>query len=202
MAIRKARLPLFVLLLSGGALLRMPAAVPPPAGARAAEQAEANDRSLPPAANLRVRVADSRADIDTLLDPAAAAWQDAAPTNVLMNRTPRVYQTEAPFAGKTPHLEVRAVRAGGRLVVRLEWDDATKDAPQAPPRKTGDGGDPDRLYKRPTGATSEFADAAAVMVPEKWAGPGPPLNVMKPHLPYTNRRADTRGRVVWVRVSL
>jgi hypothetical protein len=140
-------------------------------GARAVEQPAPTERHLAPAANLQIHVAASADEAQKLLDPAAAAWKDAAPTNVLLNRTPRVYQTEPPFAGKVPGLEVRALRASGKLVLRLEWDDATKNAPEAPPAKMGEGGEPDKLYKRPTTETSQFADAAAVMVPEKWTGP-------------------------------
>ena len=34
------------------------------------------------------------------------------------------------------------------------------------------------MYKRPTGETAAFADAAAVMVPEDWTGPAfPPLQM-------------------------
>jgi hypothetical protein len=97
---------------------------------------------------------------------------------VLLNRTPRVYQTEPVRQPAPPALEARAVRVDGKLVVRLRWADATRDAPQAPPRKKGEGGDPARLYKRPTGQTAAFADAAAVMVPERWAGKEFPSLVM------------------------
>jgi hypothetical protein len=142
--------------------------------ARAGLEGQADDKRLSPAANLRIRVASSDATVQALLDPADAAWKDAAATGVLLNRTPRVYQTEPPISGKIPELEVRAVRAEGKLVIRLEWDDTTKNAPEAPPRKTGEGGEPEKLYKRPTGETSQFADAAAVMVPENWTGPGFP----------------------------
>jgi hypothetical protein len=119
-------------------------------------------------------VAASSADVKTLLDPGAGAWTEVPATKILLNRTPRVYQTEPPFTGKVPALEVRVARAAGKLVARLEWDDATKNVPAAPPRKTGEAGDPDKLYKRPTGETSQFADAAAVMIPKDWTGPGFP----------------------------
>jgi complex iron-sulfur molybdoenzyme family reductase subunit gamma len=180
MTLRQARFPL---LLTAAALLSGAGFAAylwphPSSGAAAPVRGDAevktDDKRLSPATNLRIHAAAFEEKIKTLLDPGAAAWKDAAPTNVLLNRTPRVYQTEPPFAGKIPGLEVRAVRAGGKLVVRLEWDDATKNAPEAPPRKTGEAGDPDKLYKRPTGETSQFADAAAVMVPEQWTGPGFP----------------------------
>jgi DMSO reductase family type II enzyme heme b subunit len=63
------------------------------------------------------------------------------------------------------------MRAGGKLCFRLRWDDPTEDAPRAPGRKSGTGGAPEHLYKRPTGHTNAFADAAAVQVPRRWTGP-------------------------------
>ena len=47
-----------------------------------------------PAANLRLHVAASNADAKDLLNAKPAAWNEAKPTEVLLNRTPRVYQTE------------------------------------------------------------------------------------------------------------
>ncbi len=54
----------------------------------------------------------------------------------------------------------------------------TENAPKAPPRKTGEGGRAEQLYKRPTGQTAAFADAAAVMVPQRWTGPSFPSLLM------------------------
>jgi hypothetical protein len=145
--------------------------------ARAAEQEEAAP-ARPAAARLRVRAAEHPGEPAQVRDPAAAAWDRAAPTRVLLNRTPRIYQTEKRPAGRPPLLEVRALRCSERLVLRLVWDDATKDAPQAPPRKRGEGGTPDHLYKRPTGQTTAFADAAAVMLPRRRPAGGFPSLVM------------------------
>jgi complex iron-sulfur molybdoenzyme family reductase subunit gamma len=127
---------------------------------------------------LRIRVGDSEARGDALLDPAAADWQRAAPTAVLLSRTPRIYQTEPMQDRSIPGCQVRARRASGKLYVRLQWDDATRNAPAAPPARTGEGGDPKQLYKRPTGETASFADAAAVMIPEQWTGPAFPSLLM------------------------
>jgi hypothetical protein len=143
-----------------------------------AESPPAQAAPLPPAANLRIHAAASGADEKAILEPNASAWDAAEPTRVILNRTPRVYQTEPTTPRPAPALEVRALRAGGNLYLRLRWEDATKDAPQAPPRKTGEGGVPELIYKRPTTATSAFADAAAVMVPQKWTGPSFPSLVM------------------------
>jgi complex iron-sulfur molybdoenzyme family reductase subunit gamma len=147
-----------------------------------AENASASDRAssekLPPPANLLLHVGAGDWAAEALLDPAASAWKDAAPTKVLLNRTPRIYQTEPPFTGTPPACEVRGLRTGDRLLLRLQWTDATRDAPTAPERKTGEGGDAAKLYKRPTGETSAFADAAAVMLPQKWSGGPFPSLVM------------------------
>jgi hypothetical protein len=113
-----------------------------------------------------------------LREPAAPAWEKAVPTNVVLSRAPRTYQTEPAKVWSPPALEVRALRCQGKLIVRLRWDDATRNAPQAPPARKGGKGDPLHLYKRPTGATSTFADAAAVMMPAKWTGKESPSLVM------------------------
>jgi DMSO reductase family type II enzyme heme b subunit len=61
----------------------------------------------------------------------------------------------------------------------MRWDDPTRNAPEPPPRKKGaGGGEPDQLYKRPTGETASFGDAAAVMAPEGWTGPDFPSLLM------------------------
>jgi dimethylsulfide dehydrogenase subunit gamma/complex iron-sulfur molybdoenzyme family reductase subunit gamma len=143
-----------------------------------APAAEAPASPLPPAARLRIPVTTSQVEEQALLGPRSAAWDQAGPTQIILNRTPRIYQTGPTTPRPAPALEARAVRAGGKLFVRLRWEDATRNAPQAPPRKTGEAGVPAVIYKRPTGATSTFADAAAVMMPERWTGPGFPSLVM------------------------
>jgi hypothetical protein len=138
-------------------------------------------KRLPPAAKMKIRLGETKGDAAALLDPSAKAWETAEPTRVLLNRTPRVYQTEQPRLEKPPALEVRALRAlraGERALFRLVWEDATKNAPEAPPKRAGEGGDPAKLYKRPTEHTSAFADAAAVMVPDPWSGGAFPSLVM------------------------
>lgn len=133
-------------------------------------------RVLPPAANLRIRVGTSQAKGEALLDAAASAWDQAAPTAVILNRTPRLYQTEPVQERPIPGCQVHALHSGGKLLLRLQWDDPTKNVPEAPPARKGEGGE--LLYKRPTGATASFADAAAVMVPDGWTGPAFPSLLM------------------------
>jgi len=131
-----------------------------------------------PASQMRVVAGSSQAAAETLLNPGDAAWEGAAPTKVILNRTPRIYQTEPAEPRPAPPLEVRALRVGNKLFVRLQWTDATQDAPEAPQKKTGEGGTAENLYKRPTGETSAFPDAAAVMMPEQWTGGSFPSVVM------------------------
>jgi hypothetical protein len=146
--------------------------------ARATSAGEEPSKPLTPPVNLRIHAAEVQVDREMLLNLDGTVWSKSAPTHVLLNRTPRVYQTEPVIDHPVPSLEVRAIRAQGTLFFRLTWTDATKNAPTAPERKRGEGGDPSRLYKRPTGHTNAFADAAAILIPEKWTGPAFPSLLM------------------------
>lgn len=143
-----------------------------------ADDSKATASPLPPAANLRIGVTESNDAASSLLDSAAGAWTGTPATAILLNRTPRIYQTEPAQAVPIPHCEVRALRSDGKLLLRLEWNDKTMNAPQSPPPAGGEGGEPKQLYKRPTGETSQFADAAAVMLPDQWTGPNFPSLLM------------------------
>jgi hypothetical protein len=176
-------LPAVVLVVAAAAAVALWRPWRPADGTRAASsppaaRLEAPAAPLPPAARLRIPVTTSPVEEQALLDPTHTAWEKAGPTAIILNRTPRVYQTEPTTPRPAPRLEACALRAGGKLFLRLRWEDATRNAPQAPPRKTGEAGVPDVIYKRPTSETSTFADAAAVMVPERWTGPGPPSLMM------------------------
>ncbi len=61
-----------------------------------------------PAANLRLHVAASNADAKDLLDAKPAAWNGAKPTAILLNRTPRIYQTEPTTPRPAPKLEAQS----------------------------------------------------------------------------------------------
>jgi hypothetical protein len=141
--------------------------------------------ALPPAANLQIHAAQSAERADLLLDPAKDDWQRAQPVAILLSRAPRLYQTEKPaWQQPVPALKVRAIRAAERLYLHLEWPDATRNAPAAPPAKRVAGppeqvgGQPERLYHRPTAQPEAFPDAAAVMVPDRWTGPEFPSLMM------------------------
>jgi hypothetical protein len=145
-----------------------------PSGAAQADAPREATRYAP-ATHLAIKAVSSQSGTEELLADGAV-WKQAPTTTLLLSRTPRIYQTEPIQERRLPQCEVRAVRAQGRLYLRLQWDDATKNAPTAPPARRGEGGEV--LYKRPTGAPAVFADAAAVMVPDNWTGPEFPSLVM------------------------
>lgn len=134
--------------------------------------------ALRPARYLRIHVRESQAPAATLLDATAVIWKETPATAISLHRTPRIYQTEPVQDRPAPACTAAALRADGKLYMHLQWDDATRNAPEAPPSKTGTGGAPPQLYKRPTGDTAAFADAAAVMVPDHWEGPSFPSLLM------------------------
>jgi hypothetical protein len=121
-----------------------------------------------PAAGQSLSVAASSAGTDTLLNGGPAAWNQIAVKHVALNRTPPLYDTDEPAALEIPSVDVRVVRAGGKLLVRLTWRDTTHDTvtlaevPNTPPET--------RFRKVQTEADDRFFDAAAVMFPEKAGG--------------------------------
>ena len=112
---------------------------------------------------LRVSAAASRAE--ALLDPLAGDWAKMPVQRVALNRTPRLYDTEAPSELEISFVDVRLARADGKLLVNMTWRDPTRDAaeiaklPQAPTEG--------RPHKELTEATDRFSDSAAVMHPAK-----------------------------------
>ena len=118
-----------------------------------------------PAAEQSLSVAVSSASADSLLNGGPGAWNQIAVKRVALNRTPPLYDTDEPAALEIPSVDVRTVRAGGKLLVQLSWRDPTYDAitlaevPNTPPET--------RFRKVQTEADDRFFDAAAVMFPEK-----------------------------------
>lgn len=105
------------------------------------------------------------ASTDSLLNGGSAAWNQIAVKHVALNRTPPLYDTDEPAAPEITNVDVRAARAGGKLLVQLTWRDPTRDAvtlaevPGTPPET--------RFRKVHTEADDRFFDAAAIMFPEK-----------------------------------
>ena len=118
-----------------------------------------------PVAGQSLPVAASPASVDTLLNGGPAAWNRIALKHVALNRTPPLYDTDEPAAPEIPSVDVRVVRASGKLLVQLSWRDATQDAvpladvPNTPPET--------RFRKVQTEANDRFFDSAAVMFPAK-----------------------------------
>jgi dimethylsulfide dehydrogenase subunit gamma/complex iron-sulfur molybdoenzyme family reductase subunit gamma len=143
------------------ALVASRAALLPGVVPRADETGQmATPTTLPPAERLRIAVGDHRGSAAPVLADEPAVWAGVPPTRVLLNRTPRLFQTEPPTAAAPPILQVGGLRAEGNLYLRLEWPDATRDA------------------SRSRGTGTAFSDAAAVMVPHEWkGGPFPSLQM-------------------------
>ena len=112
-----------------------------------------------------LRALASPSPADSLLNGGPSAWNQIAAKHISLNRTPPLYDTDEPAALEIAAADVRLVRAGGKLLVQLNWRDATHDAitlpevPNTPPET--------RFLKVPTEADDRFFDAAAVMFPSK-----------------------------------
>ena len=141
--------------------------------------------SAAPTATLALTAQAVTADPGVLIDPDHAAWQSVQAKRIALNRTPRLFDTEPPSELEIPEVEVRLARAGGKLIARLTWRDATEDAAKwtPAPGAPAEG----RFLKEPTEATNRFFDAAALMHPAE-AGEGdktPGLQMGDAHDPVT-----------------
>jgi hypothetical protein len=118
-----------------------------------------------PAAGQSLSVGASSSTVDNLLKGGPSGWKPIAVKRISLNRTPPLYDTDEPAGLEIPTVEVRLARAGGKLLVQLNWRDATHDAttlaevPNTAPET--------RFRKVPTEADERFFDAAAVMFPAK-----------------------------------
>lgn len=81
---------------------------------------------------------------------------------LLWNRTPRIFPTDPPPPGAVFRGNARAEVSGGTLRVTLSWNDPTEDALAGDARVAYG---KDSIYRKPTGSTDRFGDAAAMMVP-------------------------------------
>jgi hypothetical protein len=105
----------------------------------------------------------SLARMEALLDPMSAEWSKITSQRVALNRTPRLYDTEAPSELELAFVDIRLARTEGKLVVHMIWRDPTQDTagiaklPSAPTEG--------RPHKELTEATDRFFDSAAVMHP-------------------------------------
>ncbi len=116
-----------------------------------------------PAAGQVLSVTTVSAGAERLLRGGPGEWSQTASRRIALNRTPPLYDTDEPATPEIGSLDVRLVRSGKKLLVNLEWSDATQDSatlpapPDSPPEA--------RFQKVPTEADDRFFDAAAVMYP-------------------------------------
>lgn len=121
----------------------------------------------------------------SLMDPGAREWSQMTAERVGLNRTPSLYETDAPAALEIPFVEVRTARVSGKLLVHLTWQDNTQDVatleavPNSPPET--------RFHKALVDSTDRFFDAAAVMVPAT-----PNASGISPSLQMGNAQAPVR----------
>ncbi len=112
---------------------------------------------------MSLRAAAVPARAEALLDPMAAEWAKIPAQRVALDRTPRLYDTEAPSELEISFVDVRLARAEGKLLVNMTWHDRTRDAAEIAklPAAPAEG----RPHKELTEATDRFSDSAAVMHP-------------------------------------
>jgi hypothetical protein len=108
-----------------------------------------------------LRAATSSARAEALLDPLSPEWNKMPSQRVALNRTPRLYDTEAPSEPEISFVDIRLARAEGKLLVQMVWHDPSLDAAQIAklPSAPAEG----RPHKELTEATDRFFDSAAVM---------------------------------------
>ncbi len=105
----------------------------------------------------------------------SALWDQVPAHRISLNRTPPLYDTDEPASLEVPVLDVRVVRASGKVLLQMSWADPTQDSavlpevPNTPPET--------RFRKLPTEADDRFFDAAAVMLPEKPGAMTPSLQM-------------------------
>jgi hypothetical protein len=137
---------------------------PPVFASSAAGQQRAVKRAAPPPSGLALHASESTVPVQTLLDPMASEWTKIPSQRIATNRTPRLYDTEAPADLEIPYLDVRLARAEGKLILQMVWRDSTQDTAQIAklPAAPTEG----RPHKELTEATDRFFDSAAVMHPQ------------------------------------
>ncbi len=128
------------------------------------QQKHAGNSATEPS-GIAIHASASSAHAETLLDPQAADWEKLPVQRVALNRTPRLYDTEAASDPEIPFVEIRLARSDGKVVLQMVWRDSTKDTAEIPklPGVPTEG----RSQREQTAATDRFFDAAAVMYPAR-----------------------------------
>jgi hypothetical protein len=117
----------------------------------------------------------SAATTAALLVPAAADWKSASVQHLALNRTPPQFDTDEPAAPEIPAVDVRLLRAGGKLLVQMSWRDPSRDSAEL--EAVPDSRPETRFHKVATAENDRFFDAAAVMVPAAPAAASPSLQM-------------------------
>jgi len=112
---------------------------------------------------LSLRTATPSARMEALLDPMSAEWSKLTSQRIALNRTPRLYDTEASSELELAFVDIRLARMEGKLLVQMVWRDPTQDTAEISklPSAPTEG----RPHKELTEATDRFFDSAAVMHP-------------------------------------
>lgn len=116
-----------------------------------------------PAAGQQLLAGSAGATAATLLAPGAVDWKSAPVQRVALNRTPPLFDTDEPAAPAIATVDVRVLRAAGKLLVQMAWHDVSNDSAALEP--VPDTRPETRFHKVPTAENDRFFDAAAVMVP-------------------------------------
>lgn len=124
----------------------------------------AGRRTPTDAAGLRLVAANLNNKASALLDPLSLAWSAAKPTAILLNLTPRIYDTDVRASTTQPNAWVKSVRTQNDTVILLTWTDSTKDQPRVVSSSPADLGSKVRVI--PSELTNRFYDGAAVMIPQ------------------------------------
>jgi hypothetical protein len=134
-------------------------------GSDALAQQKPAKTALSEQSGMSLRAVTSSARAGALLDPNSPEWNKSTPQRIALNRTPRLYDTEAPSELDISFVDIRLARAEGKLLVQMSWRDPTQDAAQIakPPSAPTEG----RPHKELTEATDRFFDSAAVMHPAR-----------------------------------
>ena len=117
----------------------------------------------------------SNAPATALLASAAGEWKSATVQHIALNRTPPQFDTDEPAVAEIPAVDVRLLRAGGKLLVQMSWRDPSRDS--ADLESVPAGAPETRFHKVPTAENDRFFDAAAVMVPAAKAAVAPSLQM-------------------------
>ena len=110
-----------------------------------------------------VAVAESKPAPTQQVTVGTVDLKSAPVQKIALNRTPPLFDTDEPTTPQIATVDVRVLRAAGKLQVQMTWRDASNDSAtlEAVPESRPEA----RFHKVPTAEDDRFFDAAAVMVP-------------------------------------